>query len=258
MQRRISLLLALLMLTLALTACGQRPAQTPTEQQTTEQQTTAAREAEGDIASPQAQTTPESQPGDAETPHVITPSEALAMDTNTGPLFQKFVREKVADGTYTLRTEQNGMKIVVSADGGDSAMESDAAGILHFSLVHKGGSYYMIMHTTKKYAQMSEQEYKKQADSFSTSAIDFSKMQFQSAGSETVGGKTYSTETYDEGEQGIVTYFFDETGVRRTRVVKDGKTNETDVFSVSADADAAMFDIPAGYTLVSEPAQLMG
>ena len=168
------------------------------------------------------------------------------------------MREKVADGTYTLRTEQSGMKIIVSADGDDSAMESDAAGLLHFSLVHRDGSYYMIMHTTKKYTQMSEEEYKKQADTFGSSTVDFSRMQFQSSGSETVGGKVYSAETYDEGDQGTVKYFFDETGVQRTRVVKDGKTNLTDVFSVSADADRSMFDIPAGYTLVSEPAQLMG
>ena len=118
-------------LLLCLTACGQQPTDAPTAAQTTETQTTAAREAEGDIASPQQPPQTETQaPQDAVTTQpAITPSEAAAMNTNTGPLFQKFVREKVADGTYTLHTEQAGMKVIVSADGADSAIESDAAGI---------------------------------------------------------------------------------------------------------------------------------
>ena len=220
-------------------------------------QTTAAREAEGDIASPQqAPQTQAQAPEDTTAPPVISPSEAEAMNTNTGPLFQKFVREKVADGTYTLHTEQAGMKIVVSADGADSAVESDAAGILHFSLVHKGGEYYMIMHTTKKYTKMTEAEYKKQISDVGQAAVNLDNMRFQS-GQESLDGKPYTTETYDEGDQGIVTYFFDETGVRRTRVVKGGKTNLTDVFTVTDDADASMFGIPEDYTLVSDPAQLL-
>lgn len=254
MHKRILAFLLSLALLLCLTACGQSPAQTPA--QTTETQTTAAREAEGDIASPQEQ--PQTtQPQETTAQPVVTPSEAAAMDTNTGPLFQKYVREKVADGTYTLRTEQAGMKITVSADGADSAIESDAAGILHFSLVHKDGAYYMIMHTTKKYTQMSEQEYKKQVSDVGSAAVDLDGMQFRQSGTESLDGKSYATETYDERDQGVVTYFFDDTGVRRTRVVKDGKTSVTDVFSVSADADASMFEIPAGYTLVSDPAQLL-
>ena len=253
MHKRILAFLLSLALLLCLTACGQSPAQTPA--QTTETQTTAAREAEGDIAPPQEQ--PQTTQPQETTQPIITPSEAAAMDTNTGPMFQKFVREKVADGTYTLHTEQAGMKITVSADGADSAIESDAAGILRFSLVHKDGAYYMIMHTTKKYTQMSEQEYKKQVSDVGSAAVDLDGMQFRQSGTESLDGRSYATETYDERDQGVVTYFFDDTGVRRTRVVKDGKTSVTDVFSVSADADASMFEIPAGYTLVSDPAQLL-
>ena len=255
MHKRILAFLLSLTLVLMLAACGQSPADTPAETQAPPQ-TTAGREAEGDIASPQE--APQTQaPQDTTAQPVITPSEAEAMNTNTGPMFQKFVRERVADGTYTLRTEQAGMKITVSADGADSAIESDAAGILHFSLVHRDGAYYMLMHTTKKYAKMSEAEYKKQVSDVGSTGLDLDNMQFRSSETERLDGKLYTAETYDERDQGVVTYFFDETGVRRTRVVKDGKTSLTDVFSVSADADASMFEIPEDYTLVSEPALLL-
>ena len=115
----------------------------------------------------------------------------------------------------------------------------------------------MIMHTTKKYAKMDEEEYQKQINSVGSSSVDLDGMQFRESGSETVDGKRYSTETFDEREQGVVTYFFDDTGVRRTRIAKDGKMSMTDVFEVADQADASMFDIPANYTLVAEPAQLL-
>ena len=54
MHRRILALASALALLAALTGCGQRAAQTPTETQTTAAQTTAMVEVQGDIASPQA------------------------------------------------------------------------------------------------------------------------------------------------------------------------------------------------------------
>lgn len=260
MHRRILAFVSALVLLAALTACGKRETAVPTEPAVTQAQTAAARDAEGDIASPQAQpqTQPQEQPPEDTTAQpVITPDEAEAMNTNTGPLFQKYVREKVADGTYTLHTEQAGVKIVIAVDGDESAIDSDAAGLLHFSLVHKDGSYYMLMHTTKKYVKMTEAEYKKQVSDVGSTGIDLDGMLFRESGSQTVNGKRYDTETYDEGEQGVVTYFFDGTGVRRTRVVKNGQTSDTDVFTVSADTDASVFEIPSDYTLVSDPAQLL-
>ena len=260
MRKRIMALVSALALLAALAACGRRESAAPDETQAAQPATTAAREAEGDIASPQEQ--PQTQPQTTAAQEVgtqpsFTPDEAEELNTNTGPLFQKYVREKVADGTYTLRTEQSGMKIIITADGGNSVIESDAAGLLRFSLVHKDNSYYMVMHTSKKYTQMSEEAYKKQVSSVGSAGVDLDGMLFRESGTESVNGKRYSTETYDEGEQGIVTYFFDETGVQRTRIVKNGKTSETDVFAVSDGADASAFEIPADYTAVSDPAQLM-
>lgn len=262
MHKRILAYAMALALAASLTACGRDGAKTPAETQTTAAQTTAAREAEGDVASPQPTTAQPDEPQtdaaqNAESPEE-TPDETPPADAQTGLLFQKFVRDKVSDGSYTLRTEQAGMKFIVSVDGKDSAIESDAAGILRFSLVHRDGSYYMIMHSTKKYTKMSEEEYKKQISSLdSSAAVNLDGMRYRSGGTESVDGKTYYTETYDEGEQGVVTYFFDDTGVRRTRVVKGGKTTVSDVFTVSPDADASMFEIPTDYTLVAEPAQLL-
>lgn len=258
MLRRILALGSALILLAALTSCGQNAADTPAETQTAAVQTTASVEAEGDIASPQAQTQTQTQPAQTTAPAQADGSEdALSADAGDGALFQKYVRDKVSDGTYTARTEQSGVKIIISMDGKDSAIESDAAGLLRFSLVHRGDDYLMIMHTTKKYAKMNESEYKDKVDSLGSSALALNNIRYLSSGTETVDGKQYSTETFDEGKQGVVTYFFDETGVRRSRIVKDGKTNDIDVFTVSADADASMFEVPADYTLVSSPAELM-
>jgi hypothetical protein len=256
MHRRILAWISALALLATLTACGQRTEDTPTGTQPAAVQTTDGVEADGDIASPEA--APQTQPTKADAgPDADEPDETPQTETGDGALFQKHVRDKVSDGTYTMRTEQSGVKIIISVDGKDSAIESDAAGLLRFSLVHQGADYYMVMHTTKKYAKMDESEYQKQVDSIGSSAVALEGLKYLSSGTETVNGKQYSTETFDEGEHGVVTYFFDDTGVRRSRVVKDGKTNDIDVFVVSADADAAMFEIPADYTLVSEPAELL-
>ena len=257
MYKKLFALLFAAVLTVSLAGCGQKP---QTVETTAGPQTTAAgRQAEGDIAAPQetqAQSTVQ-QPQSAETSAPAGQTQASSAEAKFGPLFQKYVRDKVADGSYTLRTEQSGMRMVMTMSGKDSALESDAAGILHFTLISKGGQYYMVMHNTKKYAQMSAEDYAKQADSLENAAVQLDNLRLQSTGEETVNGKTYQTETYDEGDLGTVTYFFDETGAKRTRVVKDGKTNIADVFEVSGDADGAAFEIPAGYTLVSDPSQLL-
>ena len=258
MHKRILALVSALALLAALTACGRRETDVPTVPPATETQTAAAPEAGGDIASPQQKPTAGTKTtAAAETQTTAAPDEAQTAAAKSGSLFQKYVRDKVSDGAYTLRTEQPGMKLVIAVDGSDNAVDSDA-GLLRFALVHKDGNYYMIMHTSKRYTKMTEEEYKKQVSSINTSAVDFDRMRFLESGSETGNGKRYDTETYNEGEQGVVTYFFDDTGVCRTRVVRDGKTTETDVFAVSDDADAAAFEIPSDYTLVDDPAQILG
>ena len=133
MHRRILAVVTALALFAALTACGTRETAETTAPQTTAVQTTASREAEGDIASPQAQ--PQTQPSEtSETTAAQSadaPTEAqTADDGQTGQLFQKFVRDKVKDGTYTLRTEQQSPKIRLVVDGENSMLESDAAGLL--------------------------------------------------------------------------------------------------------------------------------
>ncbi len=257
MHRRILALVSALLLLAALTACGQTETAETTVPQTAESRTTAAVDAEGDIASPDAK--PQTQPSQAaDAPAADTPADTQQTDAASGGLYEKFVYNKVKDGTYTLRTEQSGMKVIVSMDGSDSAIESDAAGILHFSLVHQGSDYYMVMHTSKKVAKLTEDEYKRQVDSVGSTVLSMQNMQFRSSGTETVNGKQYSTETYDEGQQGVVTYFFDDSGIRRSRVVKNGKTTETDVFTVSDDADMSVFAVPADYAVVSSPAELLG
>ncbi|MBQ7541286.1 MAG: hypothetical protein IJT44_03230 [Clostridia bacterium] len=260
MPKRFLALLSVLLLSAALTACGEvaPPEETSATNGTT---TTAVQQAQGDIATPQNSTTAadaSSAPAQqADGPQAQTTQVETPANTQFGPLYQKFVREPVADGVYTLSTSQSGMRMIMTTDGKNSVLESDAAGILHFTLISKDGQYYMLMHNTKKYAQMTSEEYKKQADSLGNAAVRLDGVQLLRTGSETVAGTTYSTETYDEGNMGTVTYFFDDTGVRRARVVKDGKTTDSDVFEISGDADASAFEIPDGYTLVSDPSQLL-
>ena len=55
MHRRILAFVSALVLLAALTACGKRETAVPTEPAVTQTQTAAARDAEGDIASPQEQ-----------------------------------------------------------------------------------------------------------------------------------------------------------------------------------------------------------
>ena len=249
----------LLALLAALTGCGSTAQ--PQESATAAEQTTVSAEttqAQGDIAEPgarPAQTQTQTQPSAAQTQ--AQQSTDPAAESSFGPMFQKFVRDPVADGTYTIRFKQAGMSIVTTVDGRDSVLESNASGILHFTLINKDGKYYMLMHNTEKYAEMSAEAYAEQADSLQTASFDLDKLEYQKSGEATVSGKKYSTETYDEGERGVVTYYFDDTGLRRARVVKDGKTSEIDTFEVSDKADAAAFEVPSGYTLVEDPAQLL-
>lgn len=251
MQKRIFALLAAALLVLSMSACGEAETQESTASSSVQ---TTASQAQGDMASP-AQ-----KPGET-TAAAAAESEAAATQKQPqkeqlGTLFQTMVRDRVRTGVYTVKFKQSGMSVVTSVSGKDSAIESNAAGLLQFTLINKGGEYYMLAPTARKYVQLSSEDYAQQADAFGAASMELDDLVLQKTGTETLGGKKYSTETYDEGSRGAVTYFFDDTGLRKARVVKDGKTSMVDTFEVVAGVDASVFEIPANYTEVSDPGQL--
>ena len=249
------------LLLLALAACGTapQPVQT-TEPQSAAVATSEQRPAEGDIALPEQTTAAQSVPETAND----MPERTTAQTTTTaapaddfGPLFQKYVRDLVSDGDYTVSMRQSGISMVTTVSGKNSALESDMAGVLTIRLINRDGSYYMLMPGKKKYAEMTAEDYARQADSLESTALDLSGVHYQSSGAETVGGTTYRTETYNEDGRGSVTYYFTDAGLQRTRVVKDGKTTDVESFTVRDDADASLFEIPSDYVKVSDPSQLL-
>lgn len=262
MHKRLLALAASAVLLASFAGCTEKaPQSAPSTTAGAAETTTLAAAGQDDIAAPQTTLTgvfrETTQPTQLFSEERTTQAAAETANGEFGPLFQKYVRSKVSDGSYTLTTEQSGVRVVMTVNGKDSALASDAAGVLSFTLISKDDRYEMLINTTKKYTHLSAEDYAKQAQSISSASLQLEGLRLISQGSETIGGKTYSTETYDEGSIGTVTYFFDDTAVRKTRVVKDGKTNLTDVFEVSDEADLSLLEVPAGYTLVSDPSQLL-
>lgn len=253
MQKRILALLAAAALVLSMSACGgEADPQESTADSVTQ---TTAFTAQGDIASPAG------QPGETAANTAVSSGTATTQKQpekeQLGTLFQTMVRDRVRTGTYTVKFKQSGMSMVTSVSGKDSVIESNAAGLLQFTLINKGGEYFMLTPSTRKYVQLSSEDYAEQADSLgAASSMELDDLVLQKTGTETLSGKKYNTETYDEGSRGTVTYFFDDTGLRKARVVKDGKTSMVDTFEVVTGVDASVFEIPADYVQVSDPGQL--
>ena len=253
MQKRILALLAAAALVLSLSACGgEADPQESTADSVTQ---TTAFTAQGDIAFPAE------QPGETAANTAVSSGTATTQKQpekeQLGTLFQTMVRDRVRTGTYTVKFKQSGMSVVTSVSDKDSVIESNAAGLLQFTLINKGGEYSMLTPSTRKYVQLSSEDYAEQADSLgAASSMELDDLVLQKTGTETLSGKKYNTETYDEGSRGTVTYFFDDTGLRKARVVKDGKTSMVDTFEVVTGVDASVFEIPADYVQVSDPGQL--
>ena len=240
---------------LMLSACGQAPRQTETTSQTIAQTTQAEkpRQAEADMASPG-----ERPAGQTEPPQETTAAPQIAeQNADIGPLFRKYVRERVDDGVYTMRTKQSGLTLVTTFSGDDSVLESNAAGLLQLTLIHKDGQYFMVCGNTKKYVELTAEEYEKQAGStLQKASLNLDGMHLRQTGEQTVGGRKYSTEIYDEGDLGTVTYFFDDSGLRRSTVDKNGTITQIETMEILDEADPAAFEIPQGYTLITDPGQL--
>ncbi len=242
------------LLLFALSGCGQsapRPEETNTLTETAAQ--TTERQAEADMASPDTLAPKETEAAPTEAPAAETPAESA----DIGPLFRTFVGDRVADGVYTLRSKQSGLALITTFSGDDKSLDSDAAGLLRLKLICKGGKYYMLCGTTKKAVELSAQEFEKQAGATLKSvALRLDNMHLKETGEQIVDGKKYSTEVYDEGDLGTVTYFFDESGLRRSSIKKDGKVTQIDPMEVLDEADPAAFEIPADYTMIDDPSQL--
>ncbi|MBQ3150063.1 MAG: hypothetical protein IJB86_02325 [Clostridia bacterium] len=193
----------------------------------------------------------------ATTTEPVEVTETTAAQKDIGPLMEQYVINKISDGSYTMRFKQLGVRLITTIDGSNSVIESNASGILQITLIAKDGRYFMLVPTTKKYVEMSAEEYAEQAASFNNVSVSFEGIKLIGQGEETIMGVNYQTETYDEGERGTVTYFFTEDGLKKLRSVKDGKTNDVDTFEISSDVDLSVFEIPDGYRQVDDPGQVM-
>lgn len=257
MKKRITILTLSILLAASAAACGaQETAPAVTETAQTEAVQTTAQTIEGDVALPQ-EGAPEAQTQDAQAEASDDAQEAgedaaaSEGDGRFGPLFLKYVRNLVQDGEYTISMRQSGITMVTTASGGSTALDSNVSDVLHITMINKDGQYYMIMHNTSKYAELTAADYAKQADSLETATLELDNVTYKESGTDTVGGKQYSTETYDEGERGSVTYYFDDTGLVRAKVVKNGVVTDVESFTIRDEADMDMLTIPANYTKVS-------
>ena len=174
-----------------------------------------------------------------------------------GPLFKEHVADKISDGSYTVKFKQLGVRLITTIDKNNSVIESDASGVLRITLINKDGRYFMVVPTTKKYVEIAADEYAKQVESFGDISVSFEGIRLIDSGKETIGGVAYNTETYDEGDRGVVTYYFTDKGLKKLKSQKDGKVNDVETFEISSEIDVSVFDIPKGYTKVSDPAQVL-
>ncbi len=187
-----------------------------------------------------------------------TAAETEKAETDTlGPLFRQHVVNEVSDGSYTMKFKQLGIRLITTISGRNSVIESDASGIIRITLINKDGRYYMLVPTTKKYVEMTADEYAQQVESFNSVSVSFEGIRLIETGEETVRGITYKTETYDEGERGTVTYYFTDDGLKKLKSLKDGKVNDVETFEITSDVDLSVFDIPDGYIKVDDPGQVM-
>lgn len=184
-------------------------------------------------------------------------TEKAPVQDDIGPLFRQYVIDEISDGSYTMKFKQMGVRLITTIDGGNSVIESNASGILQITLVNKDGRYFMLVPTTKKYVEMSADEYAEQVESFNSVSVSFEGIELTETGEETVRGVTYKTETYDEGDRGIVTYYFTDDGLKKLKSVKDGKVNDVEAFEISSDVDVSVFEIPDGYIEVSDPGEVL-
>ena len=250
-KRGLCALLCLMLL--ALSACTKGAPKAPETTASAPTAATPERQAEADMASPDAKEPETAQSAATETGTQASP----AQNADIGPLFQKFVRERVDDGVYTMRTKQSGLSLVTTFDGDDSVLDSDAAGLLRLTLIRKGGEYYMLCGNTKNYVELTAEEYAKQAgDTLKNAKLRLDNMHLKETGEQTVGGKKYSTEVYDEGDLGTVTYYFDDSGLRRSTIDKNGTVSTVDPMEILDEADPAAFEIPAGYVKIADASQL--
>ncbi len=256
MHGKQGLCIAAAVLFFALSACGQDgTAGQPQTTQTAPAQTTAQRQAQADMASPDVKQTDAALPDETQT--TAPQTTAVLTQADIGPLFGQYVRDRVADGVYTMRSKQSGLTLITTFSGEDSVLESDAAGLLRLTLIHKDGHYFMVCGSTQKYVELSAEEYEKQAgETLKKSSLHLENMHLKQTGEQTVGGKKYSTEIYDEGDLGTVTYYFDDSGLRRSSVDRNGTVTEIDTMEVLDEADPAAFEIPQGYTRITDPSQL--
>lgn len=261
MVKRFLALVISLSVVFALSSCTNGESDVPTTEAGTQlAETTAMRETVPETETTEQETTqPQTQPQtESQEPVQTEPEETVEQENeNIGPLFKRYVADVVADGTYTMKFKQLGVRLITTFDGNNSVIESNASGILQITLISKDGRYFMLIPTTKKYVEMSAQEYAEQAESLNSISVSFDGIKLIESGEETILGTRYSTETYDEGERGVVTYYFTDEGLKRLKSVKDGKTNNVETFEVLPDADASVFEIPENYTQVDDPGQVM-
>ena len=196
MRKRILFCALAVLLVLTAASCG--TPQTSGGTQSVPLTDTAGQEAtrtpQYDPALPQDREDAPGMPGDtptnAEESEAANPAQTASQpEGKFGPLFEQYVHSPVSDGAYTISMQQSGISMVTTVTGGDSALDSNMANVLHITLINQGGKYYMLMHGTKKYAEMTAEDYAKQVASLQTASLDLENVRFLESGTQTVGGK---------------------------------------------------------------------
>ena len=166
--------------------------------------------------------------------------------TKTLAYFDKYV----SSGAYTseMKSEYEGMVTtsLTAVDGDNMYIESDAAGVKSLMILTAGEQYILDPATMTGFKMAAQNELSSQK-LFEEEAANYETT--VSTGDIEIAGKTYTYEEFDI-EGSLVKYCFDGDDMKYMLMTESGIEMTMEIVSMEKGADASLFKVPEGYTLV--------
>ncbi len=157
------------------------------------------------------------------------------------------------DGTISASGENMSAKIYVK--GEKVAMEADM-GVMAVRIIYANNSVKMIMPSLRCYMTVPADEMGDFDIDELTAAlgeIDSDELEYVGTTTEKVDGKNYVCETYNDGVNTNKYYFDSNDNLKRIEIIDaSGNKNVTKVNEFSSNVPDSVFDIPSGYTELTE------
>ncbi len=151
---------------------------------------------------------------------------------------------------------ETGMPCKVSMSGNNISCEF-SSGALKIRMIVKNGSVYMLFPVAKAYYQIGSAEDANvgEMDMGIWDTIGSAEMDYVSTSTVSVGGKKYTCETYEDSTNENRYYFDSRQQLRRIEVeTAEGDISIIKVNSCTSSVNNSVFDVPKGYTKLSEDA----